>query len=275
MTWHLDQTTAHDYVCQTTDGVASASIEAHLVSCPDCQALVGSTADPELDALLAEAWERVDELVDRPRTGTIERALLASGCTHTTARIVAASAQARWSYLAAVVMSVAIAISAAQSGRDAVFGVFLLLAPIGPLIATAGAFGRWADPIHELLRSVPTSAWRIALIRTATSVIPAILLTLVAVPILDERGWLAIAWLLPALALSVSTLVLATWISIEPATLVVGAAWLVTPMLFRPEAIELIDSIAGPLQIAALAVVIVGVAVLAVRRTAFEYRVLA
>jgi hypothetical protein len=43
----------------------------------------------------------------------------------------------------------------------------------------------------------------------------------------------------------------------------------------RPEAIELIDSIAGPLQIAALAVVIVGVAVLAVRRTAFEYRVLA
>lgn len=275
MTWHLDQTTAHDYVCKTTDGVASASIEAHLVSCPHCQALVASTVDPELDALLADVWERVDEVFDRPRIGLTERALMAAGCTDTTARIVAASSRARLSYLAAVVTSVAIAIAAARSGRDAVFGMFLVLAPIGPLIATAGAFARWADPIHELLRSVPTSAWRIALIRTATSVVPAILLTLVTVPILDERGWLAAAWLLPSLALSVSTLALATWITIEPATLVVGSAWLVTPLLLRPQAVELVDSIAGPLQIVALAVVVVGVAVVAVRRTAFEYRVLA
>lgn len=275
MSWHLDPATVHEYVHRQIDRVASASIESHLVVCSDCQALVATSADPQLDAMLAAVWERVDEQCDRPRIGVTERVLSAAGCSDTTARIVTASARARFSYLTAVAASVAIAITAARSDRDAAFGMFLLLAPIGPLVATAGAFGRWADPMHQLLRSLPTSAWRIALIRTVASVVPAILLTLLAAPILDDRGWLAVAWLLPSLALSVTSLALATWITIEPATFAVGAAWLATPMLLRPGATELIDSIAGPLQVGALAVVVVGATVVAVRRSNFEERVLA
>ena len=39
--------------------------------------------------------------------------------------------------------------------------VFLLLAPLGPLVAAAGAFGGWADPCHAVLRPLPTSTLRL------------------------------------------------------------------------------------------------------------------
>jgi hypothetical protein len=274
MTWHIDEPIADAYLRRATDGVTSSSVDAHLATCADCQALLSSTVDPELDALLAEVWDRVDGVLDRPRMGVIERALLAVGCTDETARIVTSSARAQWSYLIAVTISVAMAITAAQSGRDAAFGLFLLLAPVGPLVATAGAFGQRADPLQPLLRTLPTSPWRMALIRTAASVVPAVVLTMVAVPVLNERGWLAVAWLLPSLALSTMALVLATWISIEPATLAVGAVWLATPMLLRPRAGQLIDAITGPFQVVAIVVVALGAVAVVARRTTFEYRVL-
>ena len=273
MTWHLDPSTAEAYVRRTADVATAASVEAHVVGCTSCQTLL-STVDPTLDAWLAEVWTDIDEVLDRPRIGAPERALRALGCSETTARIVAASSRARWSYVTAVVLSVAVAFSAAHSGRDATFGLFLLLAPIGPLVATAGAFGRWADPLHPLLGSLPTSPWRMALVRTAASVVPAIALTSISIPMLGERGWLAVAWLLPALALCVSTLALATWISVESASLVVAVAWLAVPIVLRLHPAELIDAIGGRGQVVAIVIAVAASALVTVRRDTFAYRVI-
>ena len=104
--------------------------------------------------------------------------------------------------------------------------------------------------------------------------VPAIALTSLTVPILDERGWMAAAWLLPSLALSTAALALSTWIRVEAATLAVGAVWLATPVLVRPEPGQLIDLIAGRAQAVALVVVVVATAVVVVRRDTFEYQVL-
>jgi hypothetical protein len=106
------------------------------------------------------------------------------------------------------------------------------------------------------------------------SVVPAIVLTACTVPILDERGWLAVGWLLPSLALCVAALALATWVSIESATIAVGVAWLAAPALARVRATEFLDAIAGPVQIAAVMVLAIGLTVVALRRTMFEFRVL-
>ena len=39
--------------------------------------------------------------------------------------------------------------AASQSPREAALGLFLVVAPIGPLVAPAVAFGRWSEPIYE------------------------------------------------------------------------------------------------------------------------------
>ncbi len=261
MGWHLDHTAAEAYVTRSTNGAVTASIEAHLVSCSSCQALVATMEEPAMLQLVADVWAKVDDVLDRRRTPAIERALRRVGCTETTARIIAVSARARWTYLAAVTVSVAMAFVAGRSGNDQAFEAFLLLAPLGPLVATVGAFNRRTDPLHSLMRSVPISPWRVALLRTIASVVPAIGLTAVGVPILYDRGWLAVAWLLPSLALSMCVLVLATRVSIESATLIAGVSWLSIPPWSRLRQVDLLGAFGGGIQIGSL-VVVAGIAIL-------------
>lgn len=266
MAWHLDKPAAEAYPTRSTDGAVTASIEAHLVSCSNCQALMATIEEPAMVNLVADVWANVDELLDRRRIPVVERALRRFGCTETTARIMSVSARARWSYLAAVAVSVGMAFVAARSGNDRAFEAFLLLAPVGPLVATLGSFNRRTDPLHSLMRSVPTSPWRIAVLRTIASVVPAIGLTAIGVPILYHRGWLAAAWLLPSLALGMCVLALATRIAIESATLIAGACWLSVPLWARLHQVDLLRAFGGQIQFAALAVIAVITVALAVHR---------
>ena len=55
-------------------------------------------------------------------------------------RIVAATTRARWSYLFVVALNVSIAIASSWSADpDVMFMAFLLLAPLGPLVADGGS----------------------------------------------------------------------------------------------------------------------------------------
>lgn len=266
MAWHLDNPAAEAYSTRSTNAAVTASIEAHLLSCSSCQVLMATLEEPTVAELVADVWESVDELLDRRRIPVVERALRRFGCTETTARIISVSARARWSYLAAVAVSVAMAFVAARSGNDQAFEAFLLLAPVGPLVATLGAFNRRTDPLHSLMYSVPVSPWRIALLRTIASVVPAIGLTAVGVPILYERGWLAVAWLLPSLALSMCVLALATRVAIESATLIAGACWLSVPLGLRLGQGDLLSAFGDQIQVAALVVVTASAVLLAAHR---------
>ena len=215
MTWHVDAMTAAHYSVGATDAADAASVEAHLMACDECRTVMNAYAD---DAVLAAVWADVNDTLDAVHLGWIERALRAVGCSDVTSRIVAATTRARWAYVFVVAFNVFVAFASAQSvDSDAVFLVFLLLAPLGPLVAVAGAFGGWADPCHAVLRTVPTSTLRLTLVRTVAGVVPALVLTAAAVPWLADRGWLAVGWLLPALALAVVTLALSTWIDVERA----------------------------------------------------------
>ncbi len=150
--------------------------------------------------------------------------------------------------------------------------MFLVLAPIGPLLATASAYGRWADPAFAVLSTTPMSALRIVLIRTVASVLPAIVLTALSLPLLAGRGWLALAWLLPTLALTVGALALATWVDLAIASLIAGAGWLLTPVLIRVPGGELLDVFAQQIQLASIAVAAIGVFTMVLRRDRFETR---
>jgi len=154
MTWHVDEQSAQRYVARRLDSASTSSIESHLLVCDRCRATVGGAVD---DDLLSFVWSEISDALDRPQLGWAERTLGRFGCSDTTSRIVAATTRARFSYVIAVAISVAMAVVAAQSGGDRAFGAFLMLAPIGPLVATAGAFGRWSDPAHAVLSVTPTS----------------------------------------------------------------------------------------------------------------------
>jgi hypothetical protein len=270
MTWHLDEASAVDYSIRRTDPAIAASVEAHVMACDQCRALVNDSID---DSLLMSVWADIEDELDRPRLSWIERAMIALGCGDLTARTVAATTRARWSYLAVVAFNVALAIAFSGADRQEVaFTAFLLLAPIGPLVATTTAFGRWADGISHLVATLPTSTLRTTMVRMAAAVVPAIALTALATPWLADHGWLAAAWLLPALALSTMTLALASWIEVEAAAVLVVGVWAGGALAMRLWADDTLAAYAGPLQVVSALAVAAGAVTTFVRSGNFDYR---
>lgn len=272
MTWHVDTRTAERYLEQTLDATDAASVESHVLMCEQCRTELGASAGQIDEAALSIAWAEIVEHLDRPALGWVERLLHGFGCSDVLTRVVAATARARFSFLVAVSLSLFLAIVAAQSPYERYFGIFLVIAPLGPLVATAGAFGSWSDPVHELARTVPTSALRILLVRVAASVVPSIALTALSIPWLIDRGWLAVAWLLPSLALAFGALALSSWVSIEAAALALGGLWISVPMALRLPVRELIELMARPTQLTSLFAIAAAIAITLARRNSFDYR---
>ena len=273
MSWHVGQGTATQYAHQQLDPVSTASVEAHLLECAACRDLVGAEASSAVGvSALDGLWDGIVDAIDQPHIGWVERLLRRAGLADTTARLVAAAPRAPRAYALAVGLSLLLAYVAAESSYDDMFGMFLLVAPLGPLVATAVSFSRFTDPAFELLGTVPTSPLRVLLVRTVAAVAPAIVLTATSFVWTVDRGWLAAAWLLPSLALCATALALSTWVAIERAALAVGAGWLVAPLVIRIHARALLDAFAGVIQIGSAVALAAAVVVVVVRHSVIEYR---
>ena len=250
-----------------------SSVEAHLLHCAGCRTTVNGVVDMTAGKELLDAvWGGVTEQLDRPALGVLERILCRLGCSEGTVRIIATTTRSRWAYLFAVCLSVLLAVYASQSARESAFGLFLIVAPMGPLVATAVAFGRWSEPVYELFGTVPTSPLRVLLLRVIAAVTPAIALTALSIPWLLEHGWLAAAWLLPSLALAVGAIALSSWVRVESAAVAVGTAWVAIPVVLRFPVADLFDLFGAPAQIASIVAAASAIGVMVARRDAFEYR---
>jgi hypothetical protein len=269
MTWHLEATTASRYSDRRTDPAIASSVEAHLMACEPCRIMVNDSV-PRTE--LASIWRGIEDVLDVPRLGWLERVMMALGSSDLTARTIGATARSRWAYLLLVAFNVMLAITASRSANpEPMLLAFLFLAPVGPLFATASAFGRW-DPVHALQSTLPTSTLHTILVRTAATVVPAVILTAAATPWLAARGWLAVAWLLPALALALTALALSSWIEIEKAAVLVVGAWAGVALVLRFRASQLIDAYVGPLQLACAVAVAAAAITTMARRTEYDYR---
>ena len=153
------------------------------------------------------------------------------------------------------------------------FLVFLLLAPLGPLVAVAGAFGGWTDPCHAVLRTRsdldaaadarPYRRRRRAC-RWCSRRPPCR-----GSPI--EAGWQS-GGCCPRWRLAVVTLALSTWIDVERAAIVVGGVWVALPVALRLPVHDLLDAFAGPVQIVSAVAAAVGALVVVARQSKFDYR---
>jgi hypothetical protein len=219
--WHLDEELARRYAENRVPGMLATSVEQHLTSCPACRALLRPVVPA---ARLTAVWAEVLERVEAPPVGLLERLLHRIGLDEPTARMVALTPLLRTSWLAGTVLVLVLALLAAETAAPAV-ALFLLLAPVLPVSGVALTFGPAADPAHEIVAGTPYSPVRLLAVRTMVVVSSTFLPTGVAAALLPVDVGLALAWLLPALALTVGTLALSTRLAPHVAASALGLGW--------------------------------------------------
>lgn len=222
MSWHISERLAVAYVDGAVDGARAASIEAHVLNCAACRGLLAPAAPTDR---LAAIWAEVEEEVDAPRPTWIERLLCRCGMSAEDARLLAAAPSLQLSWLASLVAVLAFAVAAAQSSERGALA-FLVLAPLAPVVAVAGAYGRGVDPTYEVTRSTPYPAYRLLILRVTAVVVVALLVTCV-LALLVTDSWVAVAWLLPCLAMVSLALFLSRWIDLTVAAVGVGSVYVV------------------------------------------------
>jgi hypothetical protein len=201
------------------------STEAHLTACPECRQRLADAVDP---GLVPAGWSRLDAEIDAPKPGPLEATLVRLGVREDTARLLAATPVLRLSWLAAVVVTLAFAATAAHLAQAmAVPILFLAVAPLLPLIGVAVSFGPGVDPTYELALVAPLHTFRLLLLRCAAVLTTTTALSAGATLTLPGYGLVVLGWLLPALVLTLLSLALTPRLGPATAAVVVGVGWAV------------------------------------------------
>ena len=276
MTWHAEELTLQRYEAHLLSPAMTASVETHLMSCATCRAELATLADRGRHT---RNWDAISQRIDRPSQPVVERVLGRIGVAEHRARLVVSTPALRLPWIVAVCAVLAMVVLIHEAGGDSrgSFFTFLVLAPVLPLAGVAAAFNGRGDPVRELIAATPQSTLELVLVRTVSVIgVTSVLTAVAALPFSVE--WTAAAWLLPALGLSAATLALATWV---PATWAAGAlgsiwvagaaaAWRVHRL--DPDVVEHFFAFRPSGQLLFAAVLVVGAAVVALRREALELR---
>ena len=260
--WHLDSQLAERYSDGALGDVLTASVEQHLLGCPSCRGLLAPHVDaPRLDAV----WAEVLDEVERPRPTLLERCLHLLGVGDATARLAAATPVLRAAWLAGSVLVLGLALVSAYADPQGV-AVYLAVAPLLPVVGVALAYGPRADPAHEIVAATPYSSLRLLALRTAFVVTGTIVPATGAGLLLPVPTYVAAAWLLPALALTVGTVALSTRLAPHVAATALAVAWLVLALRGLAPRRDPLLALHTPVLLLCLAGLVVGAGVLVHRR---------
>ena len=271
MSWHVEDTLLERYGTGELDQARSASVEAHVIACADCRMRVARSVDA---GRIERIWHEVQDTIQRPRRGFVEAFLVRCGVREYTARLVAATPSLTASWLVAVSLALGWSVVAARAGSRGVL-LFLVVAPLIPLAGIALAFGPRIDPTYEVGVAAPMHGLRLLLLRAGCVLGATLALTGLASLALPQIGWMAAAWLLPALGVSLASMALATWLEPMLASGIVAFGWVsftaLSPLVRRSAPI--LDRIlaftpAGQVSFALL--IGIAVAVLVVRGDRFD-----
>jgi hypothetical protein len=273
------------YADGTLDHATEWSVEAHLPGCPACRAvLAGHTDAARLAANRGELLVRIG----LPEPSLLGRVLRRCGVPGHVIVLLEATPSLRRSWLAGVLLVLAVAVGTAQLASYSYFGgappllspgktdwsalaPFLVLGPLLPLAAVAAAFGPPLDPAYRLVSAAPVSMVWLLCIRTVAVIATTLIPTALAALAMPGPLWLTVTLLLPALALCAAALGLATVIRPAVAVAGVAAGWIglvtwLTVTAGRPSA-----AFGTVAQLAAAAVLLAGVALIAARRDTIDY----
>ena len=214
-----------------------------------------------IDALPPEA-----ERVARP---FVERTLVHLGVRDHVARLLVATPSLHLSWFAAAAAALGFAVLAAVQRPDGLL-FFLVLAPLLPVAGVAFAFGPHADPAYDLAQAAPTSSLRLLLLRTTAVLAVTFALTGIGAVLVPRLEWTSAAWILPSLALTLTTIALSTVISELWAAGLVVFLWFAAIIVSETFSETRFAAFRGPGQIAFFAILVGSSAVLAWRRNRVE-----
>lgn len=263
MTWHIDVEAARSYEAGLLAGSGAASLEAHVASCAQCRNLFAHDA-----VWLEKSWTGVADRIE-PSVNGLEKALLLVGVPVVPARLVAKSPAMRLSFILALLLVLGFSVIASQSDLvGAAYRFFLVVAPLVPVAGVAFSYGRLVDPVHEMTSVSPIDSFHILLIRSATVVSVAVLGGLLSWPFVPAPASVRVsAWLLPSLALTLTTLALASRLEMWLAAALVGGGWVMAMSVAVTRRIEAF----GPgAQLVHLLVLVTAATLVILRRDAYE-----
>ena len=220
--WHLTEPILRDYATGEALPVAGASVEAHLLACPDCRTRLGAVLPSEPFDL---TWSKIREQVEAPDVSVVERLLRHLGMSAESARILAAVPAFRGAWLLGVLVVIVFAGVAALFAGEVGLCLFLIAAPLVPVAGVAACFGGDADPAHELITTTPHSAFRLLLLRTLGVLATSVPLIAIVGTALPGPAWLGAAWLLPAVAGVLLTLLFGPVLGSMSTAAVLGTCW--------------------------------------------------
>ena len=270
MTWHVEPRVLEAYADETIDQVHAYSVEAHLVSCEMCRNQIAGFVDR---TRLDHVWTEIVDVVALPKPGPIERSLLKIGVEQHVARLLAATPSLRLSWLTAIVLTLSFAVIASYQIENG-FLLFLIVAPLLPLAGIAVAYGPGVDPTYEIGLASPTRGLYILSIRATAVLITTTVPAVVAALALPQPTWAVVAWLLPSLGLTTTSLALTTrFRPLRSASLVAGAwvAGSALAMIYATQSSATVEDLFGGwMQIALLLLTLGSVILLYEGRESFE-----
>jgi hypothetical protein len=265
MTWHIDAELFGAYARGALTPSRVMAVDAHVQACSACRAAV-----PADEAGLDRSWLAIADTLAAGRPSPVERLLGRAGLPEHRVRLLAATPALRRSYFAATTAVLAFAVLAAhtgQTGARTTLMLFLVFAPILPVLAVATAYGPPADSMHEITSATPMAGPSLVLWRATAVVVPSMGMGVIAAAASHGPGWWAAAWLLPAFLLCTGTLALATVMPLATAAGLLGGAWLLTTLAVGATVPPVQVVLFGPVaQVGYLTAAVVAVAVLALRR---------
>jgi hypothetical protein len=175
------------------------------------------------------------------------------------------------SWLAAVAVAVGFG-ALASHGSDHGLALFLVMAPLVPVVGVAAAYGPGVDPAHELTVAAPISGFRMLLLRSLAVLAASVVLTAAASLGLAALDWTAAAWVLPAFALTGGTLALSLVMAPERAATCITVAWLTAVLLGWSATGDDLGAFRAAGQVTCAVVAAATAAVLGRRHELFEIR---
>jgi Putative zinc-finger len=222
--WHAEGAAIQRWVDGTAGPLLGASVEQHLLRCPDCRTQVAPRVEaPPLEAV----WDRVLEAVEVPRAGVVQRLLRRLGADPSDALLVASAPMLRAAWLGGLTFALLFVAAAALATGDQGVGLFLLLAPLVPVAGVAASYGPSTDPTHDITVASPYPTLRLVLLRTAAVLATSAPLAVVVGALLPVPTAVAVAWLVPAGCFVAVVLTASTWVDPVPAGVAVALVWVV------------------------------------------------
>lgn len=272
MTWHADDL-LDAYRARDLDAVATASVDTHLMSCTACREqlrTMDSAAPAGRDH--DELWHAIVDEIDRPARTWPERLLSRAGVPDHVGRLLAASHSLALATVLSVSVSLLLALFAVGEVHPRLVATFVAVAAVVPAVGVSLAFGPSVDPAYEIGAASPLSGLRLVLVRTIAVVVSAIAVGLAGSVGLRHEGLIAVAWLLPSLALASATLAASTWVAPWRAGTVIVTTWSAGVFAAGRVSHDVLSPFGPTTQVGAVAVIAAATAVVLVRAPRLDHR---